>query len=519
MKGKKIQTAFLVFGWLIISSGMALAQRPAQPELPPDQRAYGEAIRVVEPQKRLDALAGFLRAFPSSRFQQQANQEILRVLVKNWPAQTERIMAQAKKLVDTPYATDKYIAHFFVARQLVDARLLLDQAEEFATKGLALINEEQRRARAFYLGTLGRVYLERNKIEEATRILNEAYAGNPLLLEVAIDLAKLEFNTGKYQAAFDHLATLALKGRMTADSRHLLESAYRKLHGGSLDGLEALLDKKYEEIYPSPIKTKLPRSNRVVLAEVFTGSSCPPCVAADLAFDAIMERYPRNDVAVLMYHQHIPAPDPMANPISVARGEFYQIGGVPKFAIDGELSGGGGDRTRTQEVYSQIYVRVEKRLEAAAEAEINLEADLSGAKVQVKAVVDKVGGESINLRLHLALAEDRLRFNGENTIRFHPMVVRSLGGIDGGGFAVSQKQPTIAEHTFDLDKLSAELKTYLDDYEAKNPDLKPFIEKKHLIDRGNLSVIAFVQNEKSKQILQAVYLKVKPVASALGSAR
>ncbi len=36
-------------------------------------------------------------------------------------------------------------------------------------------------------------------------------------------------------------------------------------------------------------------SNRVVLAELFTGADCGPCVAADLAFDGLMERYNVND--------------------------------------------------------------------------------------------------------------------------------------------------------------------------------------------------------------------------------
>jgi hypothetical protein len=98
------------------------------------------------------------------------------------------------------------------------------------------------------------------------------------------------------------------------------------------------------------------------------------------------------------------------------------------------------------------------------------------------------------------------------------MVVRGLGGIDGSGFAVSRTQPTTAEHSFDLTKLSAELKAYLDDYEAKNPG-SLFIEKKHSIDPGNLSVVAFVQDEGSKQVLQASYFKVKPAAPTSGSAR
>jgi thiol-disulfide isomerase/thioredoxin len=43
-----------------------------------------------------------------------------------------------------------------------------------------------------------------------------------------------------------------------------------------------------------------------VLAELFTGSECPPCVGADLAFDGLVEAVPAKYLAVLVYHLPIP---------------------------------------------------------------------------------------------------------------------------------------------------------------------------------------------------------------------
>ena len=73
---------------------------------------------------------------------------------------------------------------------------------------------------------------------------------------------------------------------------------------------------KVEEYHPTE-----KRSDRLVLAEVFTGAGCPPCVGADLAFDAAMERYSPKDVAVVMYHEHVPRPDPMTNPDTIGAVE------------------------------------------------------------------------------------------------------------------------------------------------------------------------------------------------------
>src|SRR4030095_7674689 len=105
-------------------------------------------------------------------------------------------------------------------------------------------------------------------------------------------------------------------------------------------------------------------------AEVFTGSACPPCVAADLAFEAMMGRYSRKELVVLMYHMHIPAPDPMVNQATLARGRFYGVSGVPGYNIDGlGLQVGGGSKEMTKDNYNRNNPVVEKRMESVAEAQ------------------------------------------------------------------------------------------------------------------------------------------------------
>src|SRR5262249_19213586 len=154
------------------------------------------------------------------------------------------------------------------------------------------------------------------------------------------------------------------------------------------------------------------RTKRTALAEVFTGSGCPPCVAADLGFDAMMERYKRDELAVLMYHLHIPAPDPMTNPATQARSKFYGVMSVPSFMIDGKLGGGGGPREMTQNFYDRINPDVETRLETAAAADLKLDAALDGLKVKTKVAVSNIKSESDKLKLQIVLAEDKLRYTG-----------------------------------------------------------------------------------------------------------
>jgi hypothetical protein len=90
------------------------------------------------------------------------------------------------------------------------------------------------------------------------------------------------------------------------------------------------------------------------------------------------------------------------------------------------------------------------------------------------------------------------------------MVVRSLAGSDFNGLAIDLEKPS-AEWSFELTGISNGLKKYLDDYEKRpRPTPYSFVDKKSTIGPSNLSVIAYVQEEQSKKVLQAMYVKVKP---------
>ena len=65
-------------------------------------------------------------------------------------------------------------------------------------------------------------------------------------------------------------------------------------------------------------------------------------MGAGLAFKAAQERYTRQDFIALNYHVHIPAPDPMVNPATLKRQEFYGVRSSPSYFFDGDSDGGGG---------------------------------------------------------------------------------------------------------------------------------------------------------------------------------
>src|SRR5882757_6619769 len=86
---------------------------------------------------------------------------------------------------------------------------------------------------------------------------------------------------------------------------------------------------------------KTPSMRRSFCASCLRGE-CPPCVAADVAASAVESTYAESEVIVLRYHQHIPAPDPLANEASDERFSSYDVKGTPALYVNGKAFSGAG---------------------------------------------------------------------------------------------------------------------------------------------------------------------------------
>ena len=524
----------------IVVFALALSAAQAQsPETPPDAKAYTAASRTMDPQQKIDALEKWKKDFPDSEMQDSADQLILSTLVKHFPQQQDRILKLAAGIYRTAPEKNRGSVANQIAGHLLDGNLLLKDAERYARLGvdsmrLAPYLKEQMAAaekrkqkpkpeelqkrfletRAARLATLGRIEVQLGQTATGQKLLEEAHAGNPANPAANAALGELAAKAGEDAKALDYLIPARLSGMAPKTASEALEAIYRKQHNGSVDGLEAMLDAEYHKRFPNPVAVEpyhpdAGRTSRVVLAEVFTGSGCPPCAGADLAFEAAMARYPHQDFAVLMYHQHVPRPDPMTDPDTQARAKDYGVNGVPTYVIDGKKTVGGGPRDEAKSIYDRFNKDVEKDLDTPPEADFTASANLSGSVVDVQVVVQDVKSESKDLELRIALVEKELRYNGENGIRFHPMVVRAVAGEPLG------TQKTF-HRAFDLDEISRAIKAHLDDYEAKGHrgEAFQFSEKKYKIDRGDLAVVAFVQDDRTKHVLQAAYIDLAAGAAA-----
>src|SRR5262245_31462852 len=249
------------------------------------------------------------------------------------------------------------------------------------------------------------------------------------------------------------------------------------------------------------------KSERAVLVELFTGAECPPCVAADVAFDALEKTYKPTDVVLLQYHLHVPGPDPLTNPDTVNRMKYYAkyVEGTPTMLFNGKPGApGGGPLQAGRKKYAEYREVIEPMLEKDAGAKIELTATRKEKDISIKANVSDLAKVGENVRLKLFLVEDHVRYTGGNALRYHHGVVRAMpGGVKGFALPKKTAEQTV---TVNLDDLRLKINDYLDDC-AKNEGEFPKPDRP--LELKNLRVVALVQDDDTNDVLQAAQVDVK----------
>ncbi len=293
----------------------------------------------------------------------------------------------------------------------------------------------------------------------------------------------------------------ALKSNGKADDAKGIETQLVKL--------ETVLDKEYMAKVP-PFKPEMfagrkEKGDRRVVMELFTGAQCPPCVAADVAFDGLEKSYKPSELILLQYHLHIPGPDPMTNADTEARAKYYSINSTPSTRFNGKspLQPGGGGMAQSEGMYGRYQKVINPILDETTDTKLVVKAAKVGDKIDIKAEVSGVKDPGEKKRLRFVLVEETIRYVGGNKLRFHHHVVRELpGGVNGMALNEANSQHTVSVN---LDGLKKKLVKYLDNY-AENTSPFPYTERP--LDFKNLKVIALVQDDESKEILQVVQVDV-----------
>lgn len=341
---------------------------------------------------------------------------------------------------------------------------------------------------------------------ENTMRLAELLAKEPGLTEVALETAQ---------------AAEALKGNLDFQLRALevQGAVLGKLgKGQEAAAVQGKLDKLESQAHEEYAKTALPfdpakfagrkaASNRAVLVELFTGAQCPPCVAADLAFDGIEKSFKPSEVVLLQYHLHIPGPDPLTSPASEARQDYYKadVEGTPAILFNGKSAApGGGSRAGARNKFEEYTRVLGTLLEQPASVKLQAVAVRKGDKLDIRARVTDLDKPGAKVKLRFALVEDWVRYRARNGLSYHSRVVRAFPG-GAAGVPLDKRD---ADHTVsvNLDELRKNLAKYLDDFVRKND---AFPDAQRPLGLRRLHVVAFVQNDQNQEVLQAVETPVR----------
>ncbi len=381
--------------------------------------------------------------------------------------------------------------------------------------------------------------------------LTEIVAKQPFNSEVLLALATHAERTGNADQAIEYLTDIVALPLLEATILQLrageppnsptphevLKKLWNQKHGNE-DGY----DKRLLEVYHQKIGALLTEvqakiaappavdaGNRTVLVELFTGMQCPPCVAADLAVEALSKTYPTSEVVVVRYHQHIPGPDGLANQDSEERGAFYNLSATPTVVVDGMMLDPryySGLIQSTPNGYALFRQVIDERLAMKTDVALKLSAKVTDGQLAVEVEATGIPEDILpSCRLRMAIVENKVQTFwplGSNGIFEHEFVARE--SLDGSKGIPPKKGELKYAITMPLSDIQDHLTHYISQFEAGRrtefpAQLKPSI-------KSSLSLVAWVQNGtvdkelQSRLVLQSALIPIEgtdvaaPVESA-----
>jgi hypothetical protein len=511
---------------------------------PVDGRALSQAFNMPNPSAELKALAKFVTDRPQSPLsmmawetrvfvsaQQEVPADELETLIADyidgighWGA---RLQQTARGNVGIILAQTKYDPEFSLKYVSAVDKALTDESLNYLKEQLKTAREQIRTVQALkYIDSD-----DAGRAEKAFTFLSDLRDKSPFDPSVLYGLARYQEKAKQTDEAITLYAELAslpmLEGFLQREWSQKSDGTKRELPSATLaklweakHGKTESLDDFKDEIYRKRVLSfadkpaaEAPEGNRLVLCELFTGSSCPPCVGADIATGALEVSYPKTQVIVLRYHQHIPGPDPLTNADGEDRfSNYYRGQGTPTVLLNGApVNNVGGYLPNAPDIYRGLKTLIDQQLAETATAKVRVNARVLDGNLQIVADVpnlDQLKDDAKDLRLRVIIAEDEVHFLARNGVRSHEMIVRHM--VDGPGGIEPQDGKLELRKSIPL----AELKSSLADY------LKKFEENEGIdfpakpLDLKRLHVIAFVQNDESHEILQSNSIAVSSSASA-----
>lgn len=515
---------------------------------PTDARALSQAFSQQEPKAALQALAKFVADRPQSplammawetRIMVSAIQDVATEDVEQLIADYEQAMAlwgarlqqTSQGNVGIILAQTKYTPDFSLKFVSTADKAITDES-------LKELKEQLKTAREGILTVQALKYIESDEADRAEKafgFLSKLRVKNPFDPAVLYGLARYQEKAKQIDEAISLYAEIVSlpmlesflqrewAQKANGPKRDLPSATLAKLweaKHGKTEGLDELKDETYRKrvvAFADQPAAEAPAGNKLVLCELFTGSSCPPCVGADIATGALEVTYPKTQVIVLRYHQHIPSPDPLTNSDSEDRfTNYYRGQGTPTVLLNGTLVNNvGGYLPNSPDIYRGLKTLINQQLETKATVQVGVNARVVDGTLQLVANVtglEQLGDEAKDVRLRVIIAEDEIHFVARNGVRSHEMIVRQMVGGPGG------VEPEDGKLSIKKSIPLSELKSSLNDYLKKYEESEGIDFPAKPLDLTRLHVVAFVQNDESHEILQTNAIGVTAGTSTASNA-
>ncbi len=164
-------------------------------------------------------------------------------------------------------------------------------------------------------------------------------------------------------------------------------------------------------------------TDRLVLAEMFTNTSCPPCYQANITLDQLVNAHPDEFVAV-RYHVWWPINnDPFYHyniSENAARTNYYGVNAVPTLKVDGFIDGG---------YYSSYWTRILNRYNMGSPMEIVLSGSYNEDTREGTLDISVTATDDYyfdSLYVRIALTESDLYWPAPNGLNYHEQVMRDM---------------------------------------------------------------------------------------------
>lgn len=231
---------------------------------------------------------------------------------------------------------------------------------------------------------------------------------------------------------------------------------------------------------------------RIPILESFSSSTCGPCVAGNVNTKKVLERF-QGEATLIKYQVQFPGKgDPYYTAEVGVRGVFYGVNSVPWMQVDGsEWTGNSGSLTLpVLENLAEIPSFV------AMSGEFKLDDKTVSTTITMKPNKPIIGGN--NIRLFAAIVEkttiNNKKSNGEKI--FYQVMKKMLPDASGTPMGDLSANETVTK------ELSFEFKG---DYRLPKDATSPINHKTEnsVEDFNNLEVVYWLQNTKTKEILQS----------------